>query len=82
MVGQFKCYLVTTAQRQGKDGNTYSSITVMQDDDVVKMPCANEVLSRFTGKQFKPVTILVTLSEYSGEKSYRCIGLLDDTANK
>lgn len=82
MVGQFKCYLVTTSQRQSKDGVTYSSITVMQDDDVVKMPCTNEVLPRFTGKQFKPVTILVALREYNGDKNYSCVGLLDDGVNK
>lgn len=74
MEGVFDVVYITGGQTI-RDGKTYSSITVMQGDTVLKMSCDNDSFSMFNDKQFKPVKILVRLSEYSGDKSYRCVGV-------
>lgn len=74
MEGIFKVFYITGGQTE-RDGKTYSNITVMQGDTVLKMSCENSVFQMFNGKQFKEVEIIVKLSEYSGDKSYKCIGL-------
>ena len=74
MEGIFKVIYITGGQTE-RDGKTYSNITVMQGDTVLKMSCDNTCFQMFTDKQFKPVDIIVRLSEYSGDKSYKCIGM-------
>lgn len=74
MEGIFKVFYITGSQTE-RDGKTYSNITVMQGDAVLKMSCENSVFQMFNGKQFKEVEIYVRLSEYSGDKSYKCVGV-------
>lgn len=74
MEGIFKVIYITGGQTD-RDGKTYSSITVMQGDTVLKMSCDNISFQMFADKQFKPVDIIVRLSEYSGDKSYKCVGV-------
>lgn len=74
MEGIFKVIYITGGQTD-RDGKTYSNITVMQGDTVLKMSCDNTCFQMFADKQFKPVDIIVRLSEYSGDKSYKCVGV-------
>lgn len=74
MEGIFDVVYITGGQTE-RDGKTYSNITVMQNDTVLKMACDNTCFTMFKDKQFKPVKIIVRLSEYSGDKSYKCVGV-------
>lgn len=78
MIGRYDVVFITGGQRTANDGKVYSSITVMQGEDVLKMSCSNEVYPKFTGQQFKPLTIEVALKEYSGDKSYSCVGIVSN----
>lgn len=77
MTGEFEVVLITAGQRTANDGKVYSSMTVMQGDDVLKMSCTNEVFGKLAGRQFKPMRIEVALKEYSGDKSYSCVGIIE-----
>lgn len=76
MLGKFDVTYVTGGEKEGKDGAKYYNISVMQNDEVLKMPCTKEAYECFTDKQFKPVTISVNLGEYAGDKNYKCVGVL------
>lgn len=74
MIGSFNVTFITGGCKEGKDGNKYYNISVMQDDEVLKMPCTAEAFDFFKDKKFKDVVISVNLGEYAGDKNYKCVG--------
>ena len=74
MIGKYDVTYITGGCKEGKDGNKYYNVSVMQDDEVLKMPCTAEAYEFLKDKKFKDVIIAVNLGEYAGDKNYKCVG--------
>lgn len=75
MVGNFEALYLCSKSVQGKDGNMFHSVTLMQGDDVRTISCTPIVIEHLKGYEMKQVKLQIELTSFGTNKSYRVIGI-------